>query len=101
MTNASMAEGNASWTAYTNMSGEQGNDRPRRRAASTLFQEMNGTMYLIDYDYACFTVPGNHSNGFELIEFHYNISQPYDDTLVVELAWERHRLYQRQDGLHG
>ena len=24
MTNASMAEGNASWTAYTNMSGEQG-----------------------------------------------------------------------------
>ena len=29
---------------------------------------------------------GNHSNGFELIEFHYNITQPYDDTLVVDYS---------------
>ena len=94
MTNASMAEGNASWTAYTNMSGEQGNLTGLADGMycidALLFQEMNGTMYLIDYDYACFNVgngsTGNHSNGFELIEFHYNISQPYDDTLVVDYS---------------
>jgi hypothetical protein len=93
-TNASMAEGNASWTAYTNMSGEQGNLTGLADGMycidALLFQEMNGTMYLIDYDYACFNVgngsTGNHNNGFELIEFHYNITQPYDDTLVVDYS---------------
>ena len=29
---------------------------------------------------------GNHSNGFELIECQYNITQPYDDTLVVDYS---------------
>ncbi|MGB1233927.1 MAG: hypothetical protein ACPHF0_07155, partial [Poseidonia sp.] len=64
MTNASMAEGNASWTAYTNMSGEQGNLSGLANGMycidALLFQEMNGQMYLIDYDYACFNV-GNGS----------------------------------------
>ena len=94
MTNASMAEGNASWTAYTNMSGEQGNLSGLANGMycidALLFQEMNGQMYLIDYDYACFNVgngsTGNHSNGFELIEFHYNITQPYEDMLVVDYS---------------
>ena len=71
MTNASMAEGNASWTAYTNMSGEQGNLSGLADGMycidALLFQEMNGQMYLIDYDYACFNVgsgsTSNHSNG--------------------------------------
>ena len=94
MTNTSMAEGNASWTAYTNMSGEQGNLSGLADGMycidALLFQVVNSQPSLVDYDYTCFSVgsntTGNQSNGFELIEFNYNITQPYDDMLVVDYS---------------
>ena len=93
-TNTTVATGNASWTASSNMSGEQGNLSGLSDGMycldASLFQAVNSYPYFVDFDYTCFNLgnntTGNQSNAFQLVEFHYNITQPYDDTLVVDYS---------------
>jgi len=89
MTNTTVATGNASWTAYNNMSGEQGNlsglpDGMYCLDAS-LYQQVDTFAYWVDDDYACFNVgsstSGNHSDAFVDIDFDYTITQVDDDTI--------------------
>ena len=89
MTNTTVATGNASWTAYTNMSGEQGNLSGLSDGMycldASLYQHVDTSAYWVDYDYACFNVgnssSGNHSDAFMDIDFDYEITQVDDDTI--------------------
>ena len=89
MTNTTVATGNASWTAYNNMSGEQGNLSGLSDGMycldASLYQQVDVYAYWVDYDYACFNVgsntSGNHSDVFVHIDFDIMISQVDDDTI--------------------
>ena len=89
MTNTTVATGNASWTAYNNMSGEQGNLSGLTDGMycldASLYQQVDIYAYWVDYDYACFNVgsstSGNHSDVFMDIDFDYMITQVDDDTI--------------------
>ena len=89
MTNTTMATGNASWTAYNNMSGEQGNLSGLSDGTycldASLYQQVDTYAYWVDYDYACFNVgnnsSGNHSDAFYDLDFDYDITQIDDDTI--------------------
>ena len=89
MTNTTLLVGNASWTAYNNLSGEQGNMSSLSDGYycldASLYQHVDGYAYWVDFDYACFTVgstsSGNHSDAFMDIDFDYEITQIDDDTI--------------------
>ena len=89
MTNTTMATGNASWTAYNNMSGEQGNLSGLSDGTycldASLYQQVDTYAYWVDYDYACFNVgnnsSGNHSDAFYDLDFDYDITQIDNDTI--------------------
>ena len=84
-----MATGNASWTAYNNMSGEQGNLSGLSDGTycldASLYQQVDTYAYWVDYDYACFNVgnnsSGNHSDAFYDLDFDYDITQIDNDTI--------------------
>lgn len=89
MTNTTLLLGNASWTAYNNLSGEQGNMSGLSDGYycldASLYQHVDGYAYWVDFDYACFTVgstsSGNHTDAFMHLDFELEVSQEEDYTI--------------------